>query len=575
MLRDTDTDTDTDVVVVGYGPVGGVLSILLAQRGWRVTVLEQRARPYLLPRATSFDGETARLIAGTGIGPQIGEFTEPADGYRWQNAAGQALLDIDFAAVGPYGWPDANTMHQPTLEARLAARLSALPGVDIRRGERVVGLADHGERVEVTTTGLDGATHALTARWVVGCDGARSFVREALGVPVTDLGFSYDWLLCDVELAEPRTFTPSNVQICDPARPTTLVASGPGHRRWEFMRLPGETNAELERPETAWRLLAPFDVTPANATLLRTATYTFQARWADRWRVGRVLLAGDAAHLMPPFAGQGMCSGIRDVANLAWKLDLAARGLADASVLDSYTVERRKQVEESIRSSVKLGKVICVSDPGAAADRDAAMLARVPSGSSARPEPAPPLSGGLLYQRFTGVTEPPAGDVVPQGRVRYRGRTGLFDEAVGRGFALLTTEDPLVALGEERLTFLMGLGAHVVRLVSPSGTETGAGAGAGSGAGAGAGSGASDGAGSGAETETGADAYADAEADAADLDGVYLSYLRRCDGTTLLVRPDYHVFGAAKGAAEAATLVDDLRAQLTGAVRAPRSRLGI
>ncbi|MFE4307964.1 bifunctional 3-(3-hydroxy-phenyl)propionate/3-hydroxycinnamic acid hydroxylase [Streptomyces sp. NPDC056891] len=562
MLR----DTDTDVVVVGYGPVGGVLSILLAQRGWRVTVLEQRARPYLLPRATSFDGETARLIAGTGIGPQIGEFTEPADGYRWQNAAGQALLDIDFAAVGPYGWPDANTMHQPTLEARLAARLSALPGVDIRRGERVVGLADHGERVEVTTTGLDGATHALTARWVVGCDGARSFVREALGVPVTDLGFSYDWLLCDVELAEPRTFTPSNVQICDPARPTTLVASGPGHRRWEFMRLPGETNAELERPETAWRLLAPFDVTPANATLLRTATYTFQARWADRWRVGRVLLAGDAAHLMPPFAGQGMCSGIRDVANLAWKLDLAARGLADASVLDSYTVERRKQVEESIRSSVKLGKVICVSDPGAAADRDAAMLARVPSGSST-PEPAPPLSGGLLYQRFTGVTEPPAGDVVPQGRVRYRGRTGLFDEAVGRGFALLTTEDPLVALGEERLTFLMGLGAHVVRLVSPSGAETGAGDDAGSGA--------SDGAGSGAETETGADAYADAEADAADLDGVYLSYLRRCGGTTLLVRPDYHVFGAAKGAAEAATLVDDLRAQLTGAVRAPRSRLGI
>ncbi|MEU7389794.1 bifunctional 3-(3-hydroxy-phenyl)propionate/3-hydroxycinnamic acid hydroxylase [Streptomyces tanashiensis] len=560
MLTDTEadtdtaagTDTDTDVVVVGYGPVGGVLAILLAQRGRRVTVLEQRAQPYLLPRATSFDGETARLIAGTGIGPQIGEFTEPADGYRWQNAAGQALLDIDFAAVGPYGWPDANTMHQPTLEARLATRLSALPGVDIRRGERVVGLADDGERVEVTTSGPDGATRSVTARWVVGCDGARSFVREALGVSVTDLGFSYDWLLCDVELAEPRVFTPSNVQICDPKRPTTLVASGPGHRRWEFMRLPGESNAELERPETAWRLLAPFDVTPANATLLRTATYTFQARWADQWRVGRVLLAGDAAHLMPPFAGQGMCSGIRDVANLAWKLDLVLHGLADVSVLDSYTTERRKQVEESIRSSVKLGKVICVSDPGAAADRDAAMLARASSGTSTRPEPAPPLSGGLLYQRFTGVTEPPAGDVAPQGRVRYRGRTGLFDEVVGRGFALFTTEDPLAALGEERLGFLAGLGAHVVRLDPPpvgDGGDTGERSGSG---------------------DDGDDGSA-----AADLDGVYLAYLGRCDGTTLLVRPDYHVFGAAKGAAEAATLVDDLRAQLTGVARAPRSRLGI
>ncbi|MCP9994516.1 bifunctional 3-(3-hydroxy-phenyl)propionate/3-hydroxycinnamic acid hydroxylase [Streptomyces werraensis] len=371
----TDTGTDTDVAVVGNGPVGAALSVLLAQRGLRVTVLERRPRPYLLPRATSFDGETARLLAATGVGDRFGEITEPATGYQWHTAAGETLLDIAFSPTGRYGWPDANTMHQPALERLLAARAAALPGVTVLRGHRVVDLAERDDRVSLTVETDDGAARTVDARWVVGCDGANSFVREHLGVPMTDLGFSYEWLLCDVELREPRAFTPTNVQICDPARPTTLVGSGPGHRRWEFMRLPGESSAELNRPETAWRLLKPFGVTPETATLLRSTTYIFRAAWADEWRSGRVLLAGDAAHLMPPFAGQGMCSGLRDAANLAWKLDLTLRGLADASLLDTYAEERRQHVKESILSSVQLGRVICVTDPAAAAERDATVLA--------------------------------------------------------------------------------------------------------------------------------------------------------------------------------------------------------
>src|SRR5262249_51293778 len=150
---------------------------------------------------------------------------------------------------------------------------------------------------------------------------ANSVVRELAGVSMTDLGFSYEWLLCDVRLHEPRTFVPTNLQLCDPARPTTLVGSGPGRRRWEFMRLPEESSAEFDTVSTAWRLLVPHGVTPGTATLLRSGSYRSRAVWADQWRVGRVLLAGDAAHLMPPFAGQGMCSGIRDASNLAWKLD--------------------------------------------------------------------------------------------------------------------------------------------------------------------------------------------------------------------------------------------------------------
>ena len=499
--------TGTDVVIVGNGPIGATLSVLLAQRGWRVTVLERRPRPYKLPRATSFDGETARLLAATGIGPDFGRITAPANGYQWQTAAGQTLLDIAFTTAGRYGWPDANTMHQPALEELIAARAKELPGITVLRGHEVVGIVDGDERVSVEALDEDDVPRTLSARWVVGCDGANSFVREHLDVPVTDLGFSYEWLLCDVQLREPREFVPTNVQICDPARPTTLVGSGPGRRRWEFMRLPGESTAELNKDETAWRLMAPFGVTPETATLLRSTTYIFQARWADQWRVGHVLLAGDAAHLMPPFAGQGMCSGIRDVANLAWKLDLVLRGFAGESVLDSYTEERRAQAKEAILSSVQLGRVICVTDPAAAAERDATVLANRRGKPPTRPEPAKPLTGGLLH------SSPGAGAVVPQGRVRLGGDTGLFDDVVGRGFVLLTTEEP------DELPFLGELDAHVVRLD-----------------------------------------------DGVDVDDVYLPFLAQYQATSLLVRPDYHVFGSARGLSGLDALVDDLRNQLRAAV---------
>jgi flavoprotein hydroxylase len=545
-------ETDADVIVVGHGPTGAVLSILLAQSGWRVIALERRKQPYLLPRATSFDGETARLLAATGIAGELDQITEAATGYQCRTASGEPLVDIEFALDGPYGWPDANTMHQPDLESLLAARAAALPGVTLLRGRRVAGISDREKDVVVRVDSDAGVAESFSARWVVGCDGANSFVREHLGTSVTDLGFSYEWLLCDVELRDSRVFVPTNVQICDPARPTTLVGSGPGHRRFEFMRLPGERAAELNREETAWRLLAPHAVTPETANLLRSTTYLFHARWAEQWRVGHVLLAGDAAHLMPPFAGQGMCSGIRDVVSLSWRLDLLLRGLTADHLLDGYTEERRTQVRASILSSVQLGRMICVTDPQAASARDVTVLAGRRGRGPARPEPARPLVCGLLTRGPSGTgIEPPTGEVVPQGRVLGPSGTGLFDDIVGRGFVLLFAPGAAVRLDGEQRSFLTRLGAHVVQL-EPGDRASSRDASA---PGPLAAGGARDG-----------DGVA-----VTDVDGVYRRYLARYGVDVLLVRPDYHVFGAGTGVGAAAALVDDLRSRLGAAVPAGSS----
>ncbi|WP_225829857.1 bifunctional 3-(3-hydroxy-phenyl)propionate/3-hydroxycinnamic acid hydroxylase [Streptomyces sp. NK08204] len=514
---------ETDVIVVGRGPVGAVLAILLADHGHRVCVLERRPEPYPLPRATSFDGETARLLAATGIGDGLAGISEPATGYQWRTAAGRPLLDIAFSRTGRYGWPDANTMHQPALEELLAKRLATLPDVETHLGHRVVDITQTPSGVTATAVTEDGTTRAFTGRWLVGCDGANSFVREHIGVSVTDLGFSYEWLLCDVRLHTPREFVPTNVQLCDPARPTTMVGSGPGRRRWEFMRLPGESAEELGTTDAAWRLLAPHGVTPRTATLLRSATYQFRAMWADQWRSGRVFLAGDAAHLMPPFAGQGMCAGIRDVVNLAWKLDLVLSDRAPDRLLDTYPLERRLQAKTSITASVKLGRVICVTDPAAAADRDAAILANGGGRTPQEPPAAEPLTKGLLRPAGDGCGG--AGEVMMAGTVEADGVSGRFDELIGTGFVLITTEGP-AALSEAHGEFLAGLGTRVVRL-SPPGSPPGPG-------------------------------------EVRDVDGVYHACLGRLGASSVLVRPDHHVFGTA-GPGGATALVDELRTQLHGA----------
>ncbi|HJQ84390.1 MAG TPA: bifunctional 3-(3-hydroxy-phenyl)propionate/3-hydroxycinnamic acid hydroxylase, partial [Candidatus Binatia bacterium] len=385
-----------DVAIVGYGPVGQALALLLGQRGRRVGVFEKQPAAYPLPRAVHFDHEVARILQAAGLGDVLPRLSEPADVYEWKNGTGETLLRIGSNPVGLSGWPEANMFSQPDLERELDARVRALPSVDVRRGAEVVELEPSDGAVALVFADADGRRTGTRARWVVGCDGANSFVRRRLGVPVTDLGFFFDWLIVDVVPKEPRLWNPINGQICDPARPTTVVSGGPGRRRWEFMRLPGEDVAALNTEATAWRLLEPWALHPGNAVLERHAVYTFHARWVDEWRKGRVLLAGDAAHQMPPFAGQGMCAGIRDAANLAWKLDLVLGGKAADGLLDTYPTERIPQVRQVIEFSIELGKVICVADPAQAAARDAAMIATARETGPTPPLPTPAIGPGAL-----------------------------------------------------------------------------------------------------------------------------------------------------------------------------------
>jgi 2-polyprenyl-6-methoxyphenol hydroxylase-like FAD-dependent oxidoreductase len=403
---------------------------------------------------------------------------------------------------------------QPELEQILDERARALPGVSVERGAEAVGLRTEADSVVVETRRASGERSELRARFAVGCDGASSFVRDRIGSGWHDLGFQFDWLVVDVLPGDPAWSGPLNWQHCDPARPTTLVSGGPGRRRWEFMRLPHETSAELEGEAAAWRLLAPWGVHPGNAKLERHALYSFRARWADRWRSGRALLAGDAAHQMPPFAGPGLCAGLRDAANLAWKLDLALRGAARDALLDSYMSERAPHVSATIQLSVALGRVICVADPAEAAERDRRMSAEARERTQPVEAQLPPLGPGCF-----AAGDPLAGQLFLQDGVRRGSSAGRFDDVVGRGFALVSTAgDPGAALDAELAAWFRSLGgvsAHV---------------------------------GKGGPVE--------------DLNGGYTRWFEQHGVGVALMRPDFALFGAARDLSGARALVRGLRESL-------------
>ena len=462
-------DCDADVVVVGAGPVGTLLAVLLGQRGHRVTIVERWPLPYDQPRAVTFDHEIARILSMLGVDsdddPAIGYHEEL---YYWKNAAGDPLLIVDWASTAASGWRTRYWFNQPLLEARLRAIAADLPSVTLRRGWTATALEqdEDGIRLGGMETTADGGTVAasLRARYVVGADGANSFVRQALGLDFADHGFFFDWLILDMIPHTPMTMVPAQWQLCDPARPTTIVPGGPGRRRWEYMVLPGEVAKDLSAPESAWRLLQPWGLTPDNATLERSAVYRFQARWAETWRNGRGLIAGDAAHLMPPFAGEGMCAGVRDAVALAWRLDLVLSGTASDRLLDSYCDERKAHARHYIDFSMRLGEIICITDPQEAAARDRRMIADLANSDGTPVDTDVASLGPGLWCEGT----PHAGALSVQGIVEAGGRRGRFDDVVGRGWIVLGLgTDPAAALTPRQRALLASLRGRCVAIGAP------------------------------------------------------------------------------------------------------------
>ncbi|WP_327145415.1 bifunctional 3-(3-hydroxy-phenyl)propionate/3-hydroxycinnamic acid hydroxylase MhpA [Nocardia sp. NBC_01327] len=518
------SDKVHDVAVVGFGPVGQLLAILLGRQGHDVLVLERWPQPYDKPRAVHFDHEIGRIFQAAGIAEEVLAVTDPVpDFYEWRNGQGDPLVRIDWSGIGESGWPTANFFSQPELERVLAKTAESTPSVTVLRGNQVIDLEEHPDHIGLTAA-VDGSpSRKHLARWVIGADGANSFVRQQMSTEMTDLGFFFDWLIVDAVPHEQREWSPMNWQLCDPSRPTTIVSGGPGRRRWEFLRLPHETVADLNTPETAWRLLEPWGRHPGNTTIERHTVYTFQARWVDTWRAGRLLLAGDAAHLMPPFAGQGMCSGLRDAINLSWKLDLVLRGAAGPDLLDSYTSERSTHVRHAIEMSMALGEVICVLDEDAAAQRDRRMIAGDADPARVLPPTAPPVLGdGILQRGPDGERAPGVGHLTPQHRVRHGGNTGLLDDLTGPGFRILT-DGPVadVALDDDQWAFLDSIDAVVVPLTPDGQSGT----------------------------------YA-------DVDDGYLPHLRAHGHIAAIIRPDFYLYGTASTAAELGHLIDQLRRQL-------------
>jgi resorcinol 4-hydroxylase (NADPH) len=464
-----------DCTIIGGGPVGLLTAIFLGRAGLEVAVVERWPQPYPLPRACTIDHEALRILQAAGVMAEHSDLFEPSrgnrGGYEFRNGAGELLQVIDWNRVAESGWANTNGFHQPALEAALEQFAAATPGVSIHRGWSFQSLTqdDDGVTVDVARTEQPEESTRIRSRWLVGADGANSSVRSALGIEVGDSGFEADWLVVDyLPLSIEEDWSAFVTQYCDPSQPATAVNSGPGRRRFEFMRRPDMSAAELGKESTAWQLMKPWGVTRENVRLERHAVYTFRGRWACQWRSGNVFLAGDAAHLMPPFLGQGLCAGLRDARSLTWRLSMVHNNLATLEVLDTYGSERLGHVRELIDEAVAAGRVICEQDVDHAAARDAEMRRRSADPMAALQDPPHPRLGEpSLTWPSTGMD----GRLAPQGRVRVGDRVGLFDDIVGGAWQLISLGDLAGIFPNSDASWFRGIGGVIADVSGEGGLE--------------------------------------------------------------------------------------------------------
>jgi 3-(3-hydroxy-phenyl)propionate hydroxylase len=516
-----------DVLIVGFGPVGATLTNLLARAGLHIAVVEAAPEIYDKPRAITMDHEVMRVFQACGLADRIAPFTAPHPGTHYLGVDGRVIKKFEpQPPPPPLGWPPTPTFVQPKVEAVLRAGVADDPRVDVLLGEPATALAEQGDRVALTLR--DG--RRLTGRYLVGCDGANSFVRKRLGIALEDLAFDEWWMVVDVLLREPIELPAKCIQYCWPARPATYIP-GPGAlRRWEIKMLPGETPEAFGRADSVKQQLRRF-VDPERVDIWRSAVYRFHALLATRWRQGRIFLAGDSCHQTPPFLGQGMCAGIRDAANLAWKLAMVLKDGASDRLLDSYEEERAPHVRTLVATAKEFGLIIGELDVEAARRRDEALRGTLERGEAEtiRQRFIPDLASGVI-DREPGAHG--AGTLFVQPRVRQSGGDCLLDDLVPSVFLLVTgTAEAQAWLTPESAALLKRL--HGERLVIRQATDGAGPVGAGI-------------------------------RDLVETEGLFAGWLRGQGCAAALVRPDRYVYGLAKDAATLNRLVAEAYRQVFG-----------
>ncbi|WP_132980382.1 bifunctional 3-(3-hydroxy-phenyl)propionate/3-hydroxycinnamic acid hydroxylase [Pigmentiphaga sp. D-2] len=504
-----------DVAIVGFGPSGAVAAGLLGNQGFKVYVCDRQHDVYDKPRAIAVDHEIMRVFQQLGLVDSISRYVEPFTPSEYFGVDGQLIKRLTMVEPPyPLGYTPSNVFTQPPVERILRDHVQQLPNVRVELDTTLLGLEQDASGARLDVAHANGSRASLRAKYVIGCDGASSTVRELAGIELEDLEFDEPWLVVDVLANErglaklPRT----SVQYCEPDRPCTLVIGPGNHRRWEISLKPDEDPRTVTQPEATWKLLSRW-LTPEDGELWRQASYRFHALVARDWRRGRVFVAGDAAHQQPPFLGQGMCQGIRDVANLNWKLAAVLRrtvtGAQADALLDSYGIERKQHVRSLTGRIKAIGAVICERDEARARARDARLLDEC--GGTVRDMPRqeviPPLEQGLLARAGT----PARGTLFPQPWIRQAGATVRLDHAAGDGWWLV----------------LDARHAGTVPPLPPAWGMT--------------------------TLDLGA---------LAETEGVCRAWFERYRCTAAVVRPDRYVYGVAADARELDALLDELRSAL-------------
>lgn len=455
-----------DVAIVGLGPVGCTAAFLLAEAGIRVVAFERDVEVYKLPRAVNLDGEIIRAFQRFGCGEAVNQLMQqvrPGDRAGFANSDRQWMFGSEAKEFGTNGWQPMNMFDQPELEAHLRDQAVDHQNVVAHIGVEVHATTNTDEGVAVSF----GDGESATARYAIACDGAASPTRKSFDIGWQDLGYNHDWLVVDVIAKAGHTLDNSTVQVCDPDRISTYVCTKDPYRRWEFKMNPGETAEQMLEQEMIMSLIDPW--TPRGTyDIRRAAVYQFHAATADEWRIGNIFIAGDAAHQTPPFLGQGMNTGMRDVVNIAWKLPLVLNGIADDALLDTYFAERNAHAHDLVDWAVSIGMLM----------EHLAEVERCQRAGLPKPEESERLKSSGYGQ---GREQPPIREgAVVLDQVGDKGSTGyLFsqpvvenaegrqfklDELLGPGFALVTRDPGSPDLAEDTAAIVDRLGINLVSI---------------------------------------------------------------------------------------------------------------